>query len=68
MDRVERLGKKYDVSIACIATAWSIAKGNIPITGLNPKDRIEEAVANSRYALSDSGVAYLDELRVPIHV
>ncbi|KAF2858367.1 Aldo/keto reductase [Piedraia hortae CBS 480.64] len=42
VDRVEEVAKKNSVSMACIATAWSIYKGCIPIVGLSSKERIDE--------------------------
>lgn len=63
--RVEEIAKKRGVSMATIATAWSIHKGDIPIVGMSSKERIEEAVANSRFELSEEEVKYLDEPYLP---
>lgn len=65
VDRVEEVAKKNGVSMTCIATAWSIKKGDIPIIGLNTKERIEEAVVNSEYELSDEDAKYLEEPYAP---
>ncbi|KAF2753905.1 Aldo/keto reductase [Pseudovirgaria hyperparasitica] len=65
VDRVEEIAKKLGVSMAGVATAWSIHKGDIPIIGLNSKERIEETVINSNIELTDEDVAYLDEPYIP---
>lgn len=65
VDRVEEVAKKHGVSMACVATAWSIGKGDIPIIGMGSKERIEEAVANSKFRLSDEDVEYLEEAYMP---
>lgn len=65
VDRVEEVAKKHGVSMTCIATAWSIKKGCCPIIGLNKKERIDEAVANSAFQLSDEDAAYLEEPYLP---
>ncbi|PSN60951.1 Aldo/keto reductase [Corynespora cassiicola Philippines] len=63
--RVEEVAKKNNVSMACIATAWSIKKGNCPIIGLSSKKRIEEAVENANFKLSDDDAKYLEEPYLP---
>lgn len=63
--RVEEVAKKHGVSMACIATAWTIKKGDIPIIGLSSKERIDEAVFNSEFVLSDEDAAYLEEPYLP---
>ncbi|KAF2198838.1 Aldo/keto reductase [Delitschia confertaspora ATCC 74209] len=68
VDRVENLSKKHNVSMACIATAWSIKKGCNPIIGLSSKERIEEAVRNSKFVLSDEDAAFLEEPYMPKRV
>ncbi|KAF2765557.1 Aldo/keto reductase [Teratosphaeria nubilosa] len=65
VDRVEEVAKKHGVSIACIATAWSIRKGCCPIIGLGSKERIEEAVANENFQLSEEDAKYLEEPYLP---
>lgn len=65
VDRVEEIAKKRGVSMACIATAWSIKKGDIPIVGLSSRERIEETVASSKYEISDEDVKYLEEPYMP---
>ncbi|KAM3416449.1 hypothetical protein BST61_g8044 [Cercospora zeina] len=65
IDRVEGAAKKHGVSMTCIATSWSIKQGHCPIIGLNSKERIEEAVHNSEFQLSDEDAKYLEEPYVP---
>ena len=65
IERVEEVAKKNNVSMACIATAWTIKKGVCPIIGLNSKERIEEAVQNSNFKLSNEDAKYLEEVYAP---
>lgn len=63
--RVEEIAKKRGVSMACIATAWCVKKGVVPIVGLSSKERIDEAIENVQYKLSDEDASYLEEAYVP---
>ncbi|KAF2178287.1 Aldo/keto reductase [Zopfia rhizophila CBS 207.26] len=63
--RVEEVAKKNNVSMACIATAWCVKKGVMPIIGLSSKKRIDEAVENVNYKLSDEDAKYLEEPYLP---
>ncbi|KAL1591700.1 CSG1/SUR1-like protein [Paraconiothyrium brasiliense] len=63
--RVEKIAKKNNVSMACVATAWTILKGVQPIIGLSSKERIDEAVRNSKFKLSEEDVKVLEEAYVP---
>ncbi|KAI4622435.1 uncharacterized protein J4E87_006377 [Alternaria ethzedia] len=65
IERVEEVAKKNNVSMACIATAWTIKKGVCPIIGLSSKERIDETVRNSNFKLSDEDAKYLEEVYVP---
>ena len=65
IERVEEVATKNNVSMACIATAWTIKKGVCPIIGLGSKARIEEAVQNSNFKLSDEDAKYLEEIYAP---
>ncbi|EMD68115.1 hypothetical protein COCSADRAFT_108232 [Bipolaris sorokiniana ND90Pr] len=65
IERVEEVAKKNNVSMACIATAWTIKKGVCPIIGLGSKQRIEEAVQNIHFKLSDEDAKYLEEVYAP---
>lgn len=62
---MEEVAKKNNVSMACIATAWCIKKGVQPIIGLSSKKRIEEAVVNSNFKLSDEDAKVLEEVYAP---
>jgi aryl-alcohol dehydrogenase-like predicted oxidoreductase len=63
--RVEEIAKKHNVSMACIATAWCVKKGVCPIIGISSKQRIEEAVQNVHFKLSDGDAKYLEESYIP---
>jgi aryl-alcohol dehydrogenase-like predicted oxidoreductase len=63
--RVEEVAKKNNVSMACIATSWCIKKGVSPIIGLSSKERIEQAVENASFKLSDEDAKYLEEAYIP---
>jgi len=65
IERVEEVAKKHNVSMACIATAWTIKKGVCPSIGLSSKERIDETVRNSNFNLSDEDAKYLEEVYVP---
>lgn len=61
VDRVEEVAKKNGVSMTCIAMAWSLKQGFNPIIGLNSEKRIDEAVDNAKFELSDEDAKYLEE-------
>lgn len=65
VDRVEEVAKRNGVSMAAIATAWCIKKGDFPIVGLSSKERIDQAVENANFALNDEDEKYLDEPYLP---
>lgn len=65
VDRVQEMAKKHNVSMTCIATGWSIKQGCCPIIGLNSRQRIDEALRNSVFELSDEDAAYLEEPYMP---
>ncbi|OCL05277.1 Aldo/keto reductase [Glonium stellatum] len=65
IDRLEEVAKKRGVNMTTIATAWCIKKGVIPIIGLSSKERIDQAVENSKYQLSDEDAKYLEEPYLP---
>lgn len=68
IDRVEEVAKKHGVSMTCIATAWCIKKGVMPIIGLGSKERIDEAVRNAKFELSDEDAKYLEEPYLPKNI
>ncbi|KAG8979302.1 hypothetical protein FRB94_012545 [Tulasnella sp. JGI-2019a] len=44
INRVEALAKKYNVSMAQIAIAWTLTKISSPIIGINSPERLEDAI------------------------
>lgn len=65
ISRVEQVANKRGVSMACIATAWAIGKGVVPIIGLGSKERIEETVRNSKFELEEGDRKFLEEVYAP---
>lgn len=65
IDRTEEIAKKKGVSMTGVATAWAISKGCSPIIGLNKKERIDEAIANSKIELTEEEIKYLEEPYAP---
>lgn len=63
--RVEELARNKGVSMASLATAWSLRKGCCPILGLNKKERIDEACASLRVELTEGECKYLEEAYLP---
>ena len=63
--RTEEIAKKHGVKMTTIATAWCIGKGAMPIVGLSSKERIDEAVKNSRWVLPEEDAKYLEEVYLP---
>lgn len=61
VDRVEELSKKKGLSMAQVAIAWSLHKGDNPIIGLSSKERIDEAVAAVKVKLTEEEIRYLEE-------
>lgn len=60
VNKVEEVAKKLNVSMAQVATAWSLKKGVNPILGLQSEKRIDEAVAAALLTLSDEDVEELE--------
>lgn len=65
VDRLEEVAKKHGVSMACIATAWCIKQGDIPIVGIGSLERVAQTVQNSNFVLSDEDAKYLEEPYLP---
>jgi aryl-alcohol dehydrogenase-like predicted oxidoreductase len=65
VSRVQELAKMHNVLMACIATAWLISKGGCPIIGISSKARIEEAVQNAQFKLSNGECEYLESAYLP---
>jgi len=60
-DRVEEIAKKKGISMAQVATSWSLSKGMCPIIGLNKKERIDEAIETLKIKLTEEETKYLEE-------
>ena len=63
--RVEEVARKKGVSMASLATAWSLRRGFCPILGMNKRERIEEACEALRVEISDEEAKYLEEAYLP---
>jgi aryl-alcohol dehydrogenase-like predicted oxidoreductase len=64
--RVEEVAKKKGISMAQVATAWSLSKAGVnPILGLGSMKRIDEAVESIKVRLTEEEIAYLEEPYVP---
>ncbi|KAF2426542.1 voltage-gated shaker-like K+ channel, subunit [Tothia fuscella] len=63
--RVEEVARRKGISMAAVATAWSLSKGCCPILGLNSKQRIDEACDNIRVRLTEEDVKYLEDAYLP---
>ncbi|CCH43661.1 Estradiol 17 beta-dehydrogenase 5 [Wickerhamomyces ciferrii] len=68
VNRVEEISKKRGVSMAIVSNAWVISKGASPIIGLNSEDRVEEAVAATKFKLTEEETKYLEEPYQPKRV
>ncbi|KAF2786564.1 Aldo/keto reductase [Melanomma pulvis-pyrius CBS 109.77] len=62
VDRLEEVAKRVGLSMAVVATAWSLKKGVNPILGLQSVERIDEAAAAVDVELSGEDVEELEEL------
>lgn len=65
VNRVEEVAKRKGVSMANIATAYSLSKGFFPILGMNSKGRIDEACKSLKVKLTDEEIKYLEEAYLP---
>lgn len=64
--RVNKLAKKYDVTMTQIALAWQFARGVAsPIIGATKIGYIEDAVGSLNIKLTDEDIIYLEELYIP---
>jgi versiconal hemiacetal acetate reductase len=59
------VAEKKEISMAAVATAWSLSKGVNPIIGLSSKKRIDEACANIKVQLTEEEIKYLEEPYLP---
>ncbi|KAH7377756.1 NADP-dependent oxidoreductase domain-containing protein [Pyrenochaeta sp. MPI-SDFR-AT-0127] len=61
VDRVAEVAAKRGVAMAVVGLAWCLHKQVYPITGLNTKDRIDQAVGGIQFRLTDEELGYLEE-------
>ncbi len=57
---LDQIGKKYNASIAQIATAWAISKGTIPIIGVTKVYQVEEAYNSTKVNLSSADIEMIE--------
>ncbi|KAJ4305512.1 CSG1/SUR1-like protein [Kalmusia sp. IMI 367209] len=62
VNKVEEISKKLGVSMAQVATAWSLKKGVNPILGLQSEKRIDEAVGAVSVELSEEDFKALEDV------
>lgn len=58
---MNELADKYQVSPAIVVTAWSIAKGTIPIVGVTKVSQVDDAAAAANLALSEEEIQRLED-------
>jgi aryl-alcohol dehydrogenase-like predicted oxidoreductase len=63
--RVEKVAKDHGVSMAVVATAWSISKGFNPIVGLSSVGRVDDILNATTLKLTEEEIKYLEEPYVP---
>jgi aryl-alcohol dehydrogenase-like predicted oxidoreductase len=62
IQELRSIGAAHQVSPAQVATAWSIAKGTLPIIGVTKVRQVEEAAVAAQIILSDDEVSRLEKL------
>jgi versiconal hemiacetal acetate reductase len=63
--RVAEVAERYGVPMATIGLAWCLKRNVYPVTGLNTKERIDQAVSSVQFKLSDEDEIYINELYIP---
>lgn len=58
---MREIGNKHNASTAQIATAWSIAKGTVPIIGVTKTSHIEDAIKAAEVNLTAQEILELEE-------
>ncbi|CAI4053312.1 hypothetical protein SKDZ_16G1860 [Saccharomyces kudriavzevii ZP591] len=61
INRVEKISKDKNVSMAMISIAWVLHKGCHPIVGLSSTSRVDEAIAALHVTLTEKEIEYLEE-------
>jgi aryl-alcohol dehydrogenase-like predicted oxidoreductase len=64
-ERVEKVAKDKEISMANVAIAWSLAKGCSPIVGLNKPERVVGNVKAIKVRLTDEEMKFLEEPYAP---
>jgi len=57
---MREIGSKHNASTAQIATAWSIAKGTVPIIGVTKTSHIEDAIKSTEVSLTAQEILDLE--------
>lgn len=61
IQRVEKIAKKRNVSMATISTSWVINKSCHPIVGFNSIERVDAALEAINLKLTDDEIRYLEK-------
>ena len=63
VDRLNEIAAKHDVSVAQIAIAWVLSRGEdiVPLVGARRRDRLEEALGALELELSDEDLAAVED-------
>ncbi|KAG7666186.1 LPG20, partial [[Candida] subhashii] len=59
--RIQTLAKKYNVSMAALATSWVIGKKCNPIVGLSSVDRVDDILTATTIQLTEEDVKFLED-------
>lgn len=62
VDELKRVGERYHISPAQVATAWAISKGTLPIIGVTKVAQVEQAADAAEIELSPEEIAHLEML------
>lgn len=61
VNRIEKIAKDRNVSMAAVATSWVVSKGALPIVGLNSMERVDDILKVLDFQLSEDEVQLLEE-------
>ncbi|SMN21619.1 similar to Saccharomyces cerevisiae YPL088W Putative aryl alcohol dehydrogenase [Maudiozyma saulgeensis] len=65
VNRVEKLAKEKNISMATLSTAWVSTKGCFPIVGMSKIERVDDALAALEVTFTEEELKYLEEPYVP---
>ena len=68
IQRVEKVAKDHNVSMAVVATAWVIGKGFNPIVGLSSVKRVDDILQALKFKFTKEEEKFLEEPYVPKNV